>query len=383
MANRWLPVAAYGAVSAANQMLWLTYAPITTEAAHHYGVSIGAIGWLSQIFPMLYVVLALPMGRIIDRWLPQGLAAGAALTAVGAIVRLIGTSFTIVLVGQVLIAIAQPLILNAVTRLPASYLRPESRATGIAVASAGTFAGMVCALLLGALIGGRNIGTLLVVQAVLGVAAAIWLALALRIRREHAPADAERVALRRVLGDPLIRILTGMVLAGFGVFVAMTTWLQPLLAPAGITETQAGLLLLTMVIAGVIGAAVLPTGIARAHKERTFLCIAVIAAALCCLLLAVLPTLATAFVALVIVGAALLTALPVLLEIAERRAGSAGGSATGLLWMAGNFGGLVVAVVVQLLVHQPTVSFVVMGACLVAALPLLRPLQGYLPGRGV
>lgn len=360
-------------------MLWLTFAPITTEAAHHYGVSIGAIGWLSQIFPMLYVVLALPMGRVIDRWLPQGLAAGATLTAIGSLVRLVSGSFTVVLIGQVLIAVAQPLVLNAVTRLPASYLRPESRATGIAVASAGTFAGMVFALLTGALIGGQQVGTLLFVQATFAVAAAIWLTVALRIRREHSPADAQRVALRQVLGDPLIRILTGMVLAGFGVFVAMTTWLQPLLAPAGITETQAGLLLLAMVVAGVIAAAVLPTGIARAHRERTFLCTAVAAAAVCCLLLAVAPALATATVALIVVGAALLTALPVILEIAERRAGAAGGSATALLWMAGNLGGLIVAVVVQLLLPQPAVSFAVMSACLVAALPLLRPLRNYLP----
>ena len=42
----WRVVAAYGLVAAATQMLWLTYAAITTESAHRYGVSVGAVGWL-------------------------------------------------------------------------------------------------------------------------------------------------------------------------------------------------------------------------------------------------------------------------------------------------------------------------------------------------
>ena len=62
----WGIVAAYGAVAAITQTLWLTYAPITTETAHRYGVSVSAIGWLSEIFPLLYVVLAIPAGALLD-----------------------------------------------------------------------------------------------------------------------------------------------------------------------------------------------------------------------------------------------------------------------------------------------------------------------------
>lgn len=43
---------AYSLVAAATQILWLTFAPIDTSAAHHYGVSTGAIGWLAEIFPL-------------------------------------------------------------------------------------------------------------------------------------------------------------------------------------------------------------------------------------------------------------------------------------------------------------------------------------------
>ena len=48
----WTPVVWYALVSAAIQMLWLSFAAITTDSAHHYGVSVTAIGWLSEISPL-------------------------------------------------------------------------------------------------------------------------------------------------------------------------------------------------------------------------------------------------------------------------------------------------------------------------------------------
>ena len=86
--DRWSVIATYALVGAANQMLWLTFTPITTPAAHHYGVSVNDIGWLAEIFPLLYVVLAVPAASLLDRWFRPALAAGAVLTAIGGVVRL-------------------------------------------------------------------------------------------------------------------------------------------------------------------------------------------------------------------------------------------------------------------------------------------------------
>ena len=97
--NRWSLVAAYAALSGSNQLLWLTFAPLTTEAARHYGVSTEAIGWLSEIFPLLYVVLAIPAGLALDRWLRPALGVGIALNGLGALIRIEG-SYAGVLVGQ-------------------------------------------------------------------------------------------------------------------------------------------------------------------------------------------------------------------------------------------------------------------------------------------
>src|SRR3954464_1042251 len=91
--SRWLAIVGYSLVGAATQLVWLNFAGVTTVAASRYGVSESAIGWLAQVFPLLYVVLAIPCGLILDRWFRAGLIAGAVLTAIGAVVWLIGDDY--------------------------------------------------------------------------------------------------------------------------------------------------------------------------------------------------------------------------------------------------------------------------------------------------
>ncbi len=73
----WRVIGAYALVCAGTQVLWLTYAAIDTSTARHYGVSVSAVGWLSEVSPLLYVVLAIPAGRLLDRWFRPALAAEA------------------------------------------------------------------------------------------------------------------------------------------------------------------------------------------------------------------------------------------------------------------------------------------------------------------
>src|ERR1039457_153410 len=70
--NRWVILAGYGLLAACTQLLWLTFAPITTQAHRAMGVSAGAVGDLAGIFPLMYVILALPSGRWLDARFGQG-----------------------------------------------------------------------------------------------------------------------------------------------------------------------------------------------------------------------------------------------------------------------------------------------------------------------
>ena len=370
---RWGAVGAYGAVAAANQLLWLTYAPVTTDAARHYGVSEEAIGWLSQVFPLLYVVLAIPAGVLLDRHFHPALLGGAWLTALGGAVRLGADTFAVALAGQLLVAVAQPLILNAITKVVATSLPPPLRPRGISLGTAGIFAGAALALPLGpALASVDSLAPLLIVDLVVAVAAAAALSLVLRGRRREAAPEVAvvREQLRTVWRDRLIRRICAVAFLGFGIFVALTTWLQALLEPAGVSDTEAGWLLALMVVAGVAGAALLGAPVARRGAELRFLRLAALVAAAGCLLLAVAP--GAVWLAIAPMGVMLLASLPVILELTDRRAGVAGGSATALVWMAGNAGGIVVALAVQAAVDTPAAGFALMAAAGLAVLPLTR-----------
>jgi predicted MFS family arabinose efflux permease len=371
--NGWRVIGAYGLVCAATQILWLTYAAITTETARRYGVSVGAVGWLAEIFPLLYVVLAIPAGILLDRWFRPSLAAGGALVALGGLVRLGGETFAWAMTGQVLVAIAQPVVLSAVSKLAGEYLPAQERATGIAIGSAGNFVGMLLALLLGPTLGAHGqLERLLVLEAALAVIPAIALAVALRrpghVSNEHAAIEGN--AARALWALPPMRTLCGLVFLGFGIFVALATWLQTLLHPSGVSETAAGALLVGMVIAGIVGCALLPPLVDRRHAERGFMRAAVLVACFGCVLLGATPWLSLRALVLIAMGVVLLPALPVILTAAEQLAGAAAGTAGAIVWMAGNLGGLAIALLVQILVHHPLAAFIAMGVVSLLGLPL-------------
>jgi hypothetical protein len=98
---------------------------------------------------------------------------------------------------------------------------------------------------------------------------------------------------------------------------------------------------------------------------------AVAAAILGPTLLGLLTPVAARAVVLAAMGFILLPALPIVLTAAERLSGPAlAGTAGAIVWLAGNLGGLVVALIVQALVHHPTAAFLAMAVVSIPAIPL-------------
>src|SRR5215510_10409964 len=125
--NRWVILAGYALLTACTQLLWLAYAPITTQTHRVMGVSSGAVGDLAIIFPLVYVILALPAGRWLDARFGQALGLGAVLTAGGGLLRLAGpSSFGWAVAGQ---------LATLPTEIAARYFPASERTTAISVGS--------------------------------------------------------------------------------------------------------------------------------------------------------------------------------------------------------------------------------------------------------
>jgi predicted MFS family arabinose efflux permease len=148
--NRWAILAGYGLLAASTQLLWLTYAPITTQAHRVMGVSVGAVGDLAAIFPLMYMALALPSGRWLDTRFERALSTGAILTAGGGLLRLAGpTSYAWALAGQIVAATGQPLVLNSITKVAARYFPERERTAAISAGSVSLYLGILVAVLIG------------------------------------------------------------------------------------------------------------------------------------------------------------------------------------------------------------------------------------------
>ncbi len=57
---RWVVLLAFMGVVAINQVLWITFASITSDAAEYYGVSDLSIGLLSMSFMIVYIFICDP-----------------------------------------------------------------------------------------------------------------------------------------------------------------------------------------------------------------------------------------------------------------------------------------------------------------------------------
>lgn len=224
---------------------------------------------------------------------------------------------------------AQPLLLSAIAKVAHEYLAEKDRAAGIALGACSLTAGQLLALGLGAAFSdpGR-IGELELIRGVFASVSAVAL---VACPVPPSPHPSGRVAagfasLRTVWSDRTIRVMCAIVFVGFGIYIAETTWLQALLEPAGISTSAAGVLLLIMLIAGVIGAAVLPTPVARHNAQPSMLLVTIGVVVISALALAVAPSFGVGAVVLAVSGFLNIAALPVILELAERRAGAAVGT---------------------------------------------------------
>ena len=365
--NRWAVLAGYGLLAASTQLLWLSYAPITTQVHRAMGVSVGAVGDLAVIFPLMYVVLALPSGRWLDARFERALSAGAILTAGGGLLRLAGpSSYAWALAGQVVVAAGQPLVLNSITKVAARYFPAQERTAAISAGTVSLYLGILAAVLSGApLFDAGGLRLLLSVQAAVAVIAAAWVLAALRTPAAFRGDPSVAVSLRWLWRDRFLWVLAGLLFVGMGVFNAVATWLDSILGHFG-RGSAAGWLIAIMTVAGILGAAVVPQAVARRDRRRALLQVTVGVTIVAFSLIAVLHGVGFLAVALAVEGFVLLAALPVVLDWSELHTGpERAGAAVGFLLLAGNLGGVVLVLIVQGVISNPYLS---LGALSLAGL---------------
>lgn len=289
-AYRWVVLVVFMLLVAINQLLWITFAPITSSAADYYQVTDLSIGLLSMSFMIVYIVVSIPASWAIDTYgIRVAVGIGAAMTGIFGLLRgFLSSNYTLVLIAQLGIAIGQPFILNAITTVAARWFPVRERATASGLGSLAMYLGILTGLVLTPYLTlhAQIHGMLLSYGIVATIVMVIFFSL-VKERPPTAPCSPDEVERSLVfdgLKDSLKKrdfvLLLGIFFVGLGIFNAVTTWIEDILRPRGFSAVQAGNIGGVMILGGILGALVVPILSDHFRKRTPFLIAAVVGAAL-------------------------------------------------------------------------------------------------------
>jgi len=265
---------------------WVMILAFTGEATGHFGVSELEIGLLSMSFMIVYILVSFPASWVIDTFgIRIGVGIGAVLTGVFGLMRgLVTPSYSLVLIAQIGIGIGQPFILNALTTVAARWFPAKDRATMTGLGSLAMYLGIILGMVITPfVVGNTGIDGMLFAY---GIVAAIAAAAFLILARERPPTPPcppemeERSLVLEGLKQTLRKkdfILTMIIFfVGLGAFNSVSTWIEEVLSPRGFSMEEAGIAGGVMVLAGVIGAVIMPMLSDRYRKRVPFIILALV-----------------------------------------------------------------------------------------------------------
>ena len=386
---RWVVLGAFMAVNLTIQVLWISYAPITSVAKDYFGVSEVAIGALAMSFMVAYLPLSLPASAAIaHRGVRKAVGFGALLAGVAGVARgLAGPHYLPVLVATLGIAAAQPFLLNAWTTVSSHWFPRSQRATAVSLVTLANLVGAgVGFALTPQLEKSMSVGQLQLWYGAAALVAGVLFVLVARDRPPVPPDDdpatledtPELVGMRHALHVRPFLVFLAVAFVGMGVFNGVSTWVEEIVRPRGFSTADAGNLGALLLLGGVIGAVVLAALSDRTQRRVPFIVLSLGLSAPALLWLALAQSHAGIFCAAFVLGFFLTSAMPIGMQYsAEITVPTPEGTTNGLIQLAGQAS--VLFVLVMSLTRTSSGSFtpslaglavlLVVGALVVRGLP--------------
>lgn len=284
---RWVILFTTIPVIVATEMMWLTLSPISSIAEEFYGVSSFAVTVFTMSYMIMFIVCCIPASYVIDKYgFRVSLVIGAALTAVFGLTRAVfADSFTAVIISQFLIAAGQPFLLNITTKVAANWFPFKERATAAGILTMAQYLGFAIPMVLSPVLAEQSgIPSALMVFGIVGGIAG---ALAIVFSREKpavpppGPAaekeDFSIGTLKALSKKKPYMLALFICFISMGIFNTLLTLIESILMPRGITSMEAGIIGAAFVLAGVLGAIILPIISDKAGKRIRFFVVAICA----------------------------------------------------------------------------------------------------------
>lgn len=275
--RRWFVLLVLCLLNCSNATLWLTFAPVADQSAQYLGVSLEDINWLSLVCMVVAVPLSLGTTWMLDTLgLRITLILGSWLNMLGALMRFCGTidsepmtiRYPLVMFGQTLTALAQPLIIFAPTKMAALWFPEHQRATANTIASMSNPLGILLANIISPMIvrTSAQIPTLLLCYAIPPCIICFLATVGIRSSTPPTPPSASAEAstsepflqgLKLLMKNRSYLILLLCFGAGMAVFSSFSTLLEQIMCVQGYTNDFAGICGALFIVFGIVGAGVL------------------------------------------------------------------------------------------------------------------------------
>ena len=277
---RWFLLIVYMLGNVSLQIMWISYATVTLEAAMYYSVGEFEILFLSTIFMIVYIPVSFFATWFINKFgFRIGVGLGAMINGVFGFLRVfVGPNYLLVLFIQIVMSVSQPFFLNSVSLLSANWF-PESertRATGLSVNSQllGVALGMVLTPII---VVTFNLEVMLFIYGLYSLIIGIIFVLIARDKPPTPPSltvKTEKTVLkgssRLLFRNKQFLIIGFIFFVGLGAFNMVSTYIELIVAPRGLTAIEVGNLGGLLILGGMIGAILMST-LADKLRKRVFL----------------------------------------------------------------------------------------------------------------
>lgn len=347
---RWVILITTIPVIISTEMMWLTFSPVASIIAKHYSVSGFAVDMLATSYMLMFIIFCIPASFVIDRFgFRKSLLIGALITGIFGLLRAVfADSFAMVTFAQFMLAVGQPFLLNVTTKAAANWFPFDERATADGLLTMAQYAGFAIPMVISPiLVESMGVKHMLYVFAIVGLIAMILVIAFVREKPAVPPPgpvyereDFSMKAIGNLFRNKGYLLALAVAFISIGIFNTILSLIESLLTPRGVTSAEAGIIGAAFVVAGVIGAIVLPIISDKVGVRKRFLLGAIIL--LVPLYLGL--TLISSFVILVIIAAiagfSIMGVAPILFQHSSEVAYPAQeGTSLGLILMMGQISG--------------------------------------------
>ena len=285
---RWIILLLFMSLNIIIQMLWISFAAVTSVAMVFYSVDEMGIYLLSMTFMVVYIPVTFLSAWIIDKYdFKKGTIVGAILTGGFGFLRIFSTNnYPVVLISQIGVAVAQPFILNSITKMSANWFPENERTTATGISLISVFIGTALGLfatpfIVNAVNFQAMLNTYGIISLIIGIIYTIF------IRNRPPTPPSEKIETEKVFMlegfKNLVKNINFWILAiiffiGLGIFNTILTYIESIVQPRGFDITFAGILGGLILLGGMVGALVMSLLSDKYKKRKILLLISVIIA---------------------------------------------------------------------------------------------------------